>query len=237
MITKNARYFGLTLLALLLNACVSGAPKHTPYIVNLVDQRAQVIAKQTDNTLRPPLVVLALSAYNNAQKAGFGNKHLFSIIDYSLPSTANRLWVIDLDNNQVIFSEKVAHGIGSGELYATRFSDQIDSKETSIGMYMTTNNGYKGRHGYALRLKGLEPGFNDLALKRAIVLHSATYVSDDFIHIHGYIGQTWGCPAINGRNLRGIINTLKGGTLIFAYANDPLWLKHSRFLAHPSPNV
>ena len=186
----------LILLALVLTGCATSGVKHTPYIVNQVDQRAAIIAGQTHNQLRPQLVSLSLSAYNKTQQAGFGNKHIFSIIDYSLPSTVNRLWVINLETNQVLFAEKVAHGVGSGTLYATQFSDQMNSKETSIGMYVTAANGYRGRHGYALRLQGLEPGFNDQALKRAIVLHSASYVSDEFIQSHGYLGQTWGCPRV-----------------------------------------
>lgn len=218
----------LLCLTALLAGCAT-SPKHTPHIVGQINQRATLIAKQSAG-LRPQVVALALKAYNQAQAAGFGNKHVLTIIDYSLPSTANRLWVINLDNNRVLFSEKVAHGIASGQLYATRFSDQIDSRQTSIGMYLTAAEGYKGRHGYALRLHGLEPGFNNNAFTRAIVLHSAAYVSDDYIDIHGYLGQTWGCPAINSRHLRVIINTLKGGTLIFAYANDSAWLKQSRFL-------
>lgn len=219
--------------ALLLNGCAATTPKpkHVPHVVTHVNQRALLIARQTTFTLRTQLVTLALNAYNRAQKAGYGNKRLLTIIDYSLPSTSKRLWIINLDNNQVLFSEQVAHGVGSGELYATHFSDRINSKETSVGMYVTANQAYRGRHGDSLRLKGLEPGFNDQAFNRAIVLHSATYVSDDFIEEHGYLGQTWGCPAINPHNIVPVINTVKGGTLIFAYGNDRAWLQQSRFLS------
>jgi hypothetical protein len=216
-------------LTVVLAGCATSA-KHTPHIVGQINQRAATIAQQSAG-LRPQVVSLALKAYNQAQAAGFGNKHLLTIIDYSLPSTVNRLWIINLNNNRVLFSERVAHGIASGQLYATRFSDRIDSRQSSIGMYLTAAEGYRGRHGYALRLHGLEPGFNDNAYTRNIVLHSAAYVSDAYIVSHGYLGQTWGCPAINSRHLRAIITTLKGGTLIFAYGNDSAWLKQSRFLA------
>ncbi len=229
MKNKATKIYFTIMLSGLLTGC-SSTPKHTPHIVNDVNQRGMVIAAQTQNHLRPQLVNLALHAYNNAQLDGFGNKHILSIIDYSLPSTMNRLWIINLDTNQVLFAEKVAHGIGSGTLYATQFSDQIDSRESSIGMYQTRLNGYRGRHGYSLRLIGLEPGYNDQAFKRAIVLHSAPDISDAFIQTHGFLGLTWGCPAINPAHIRPVINTLSGGTLIFAYANDPAWLKNSRFL-------
>ena len=214
----------------LLNACVSTS--HTPYIVNQIPSRAHIIAAQTHNQLRPALVTIALMAYNKAQHAGHGYKHIYTIIDYSLPSTTTRLWVIDLDNNRVLFQEKVAHGVGSGQLYATQFSNHIDSKQSSVGMYTTAANGYIGRHGYALRLIGLEPGFNEQAYNRAIVLHSAKYVSEDYIEQHGYLGTTWGCPAVNARHLTPLIQTVKGGTLLFIYGNDARWLKQSIFLPH-----
>ncbi len=228
---NNTNKIYLTLIvSLALVGCGSSIPKHTPYLVNNVNQRAVVIAAQTHNQLRPQLVTLALRSYNNAQLDGYGNKHILTIIDYSLPSTQNRLWIINLDTNRVIFDDKVAHGSGSGSLYATHFSDQMDSRQSSIGMYQTSSNGYRGRHGYSLRLIGLEPGYNDQAFKRAIVLHSAPYISDTFIQAHGMAGLTWGCPAINPQYIRPVINTLSGGTLIFAYANVPVWLKNSRFL-------
>ena len=234
MINHYYKCTAIICISLFLSGCISTTPHRTPYIVSQVDLRAVVIAQQTQNHLRPALVAFALKAYNNAQQAGFGHTHILSIIDYSKPSIVDRLWIINLDNNRVLFSEKVAHGKNSGELYALRFSDKMDSKQSSIGMYMTATNGYKGSHGYSLRLQGLEPGFNDQAFQRAIVFHSATYVSDDFIKAHGYLGQTWGCPAINPRNLSLIINTLKGGSLIFIYANDAAWLQQSRFL-NPKP--
>lgn len=211
-------------------------PPHVPFIVNYIPERAVIIAQQTHNQLRPQLVRLALVAYNKAQKAGYGNQPIFSIIDYSLPSTMTRFWVIDLKTNRVLFSERVAHGIGSGQLYATQFSDQIDSKESSVGMCMTAASGYHGRHGYSLRLYGLEKGFNDQTLTRAIVLHSAPYIDDDYIEDHGFLGQTWGCPAINPQNLSALINTIKGGSLLWIYGYDPYWLKYSPFLPHHSPS-
>lgn len=227
----NKVFAGLMIISSLLSACVSTS--HTPYLVNQIPARANIIASQTQNQLRPALATIALMAYNKAQLAGHGYKSIYTIIDYSLPSTKTRLWVIDLAHNRVLFQEKVAHGIGSGQLYATQFSDQINSKESSIGMYTTTANGYRGRHGYSLRLIGLEPGFNAQAYTRAIVLHSAAYVSDDYIEQHGYLGPTWGCPAINAQHLVPLIQTVKGGTLLFIYGNDARWLKQSIFLPHP----
>jgi hypothetical protein len=204
-------------------------PVHTPYYVDNISQRAQYIAAQTCY-LTPKVVALALIAYNKVQAQGYGEKHILTIIDYSDPSNHNRFWVIDLSTNKVLFRELVAHGIGSGELYATHFSDKIDSRTTSIGMYITAQNDYHGRHGHSLRLKGLEAGFNGNAWSRAIVIHSAPYVCNQFIQKHGFVGRSWGCIALNPKDINQIIATLKGGTLIFAYANDPNWLNHSNLL-------
>lgn len=222
--------FMLGSMALLLTCCVSQSGyHHVPYYVDHIPERATVIAGQT-RYLTPQIVMLALTAYNKAQAEGYGEKHILTIIDYAEPSIHNRFWVINLDTNKVLFRELVAHGMGSGMLYATRFSDQINSKTTSIGLYMTAPMDYRGRHGRSLRLHGLEPGFNGNAWTRAIVIHSGSYVSDQFIRTHGFVGCTWGCPAVSPKDANQIIATIKGGTLVFAYANDQNWLMHSKFL-------
>lgn len=220
----------LSVMGIFLSYLSGCAPTHTPHIVDNIQPRAQLIAQQSHGQLRPQLVILALHAYNKAQQAGFGNNHIFTIIDYSLPSTTTRLWVIDLDTNHIVFQEKVAHGIGSGDLYAQQFSDLVNSRQSSVGMYVTDGQSYTGRHGYSVRLHGLESGFNDQAFKRAIVLHSAPYVSEAYIRDHGYLGRTWGCPAINPAHIHAVVDTVKGGSLLLAYGHDPLWLKRSAFL-------
>ena len=219
----------ITLIALFCFTSCTMQPMHIPHYVDNIPQRAQYIAAQT-HYLTPKVAALALMAYNKTQAQGYGEKHILTIIDYSDPSNHNRLWVIDLNNNKVLFRELVAHGVGSGELYATNFSDQIDSRTTSIGMYITAPNDYRGRHRHSLRVKGLEPGFNGNAWSRAIVIHPAPYVCDQFIQQHGFVGRSWGCMALNSKYINQIIATLKGGTLIFAYANDPNWLHHSKLL-------
>lgn len=220
----------LTFVCLISSSCVTTGSRHVPHIVDNIDQRALVISQQT-HYLSPQIIVVALNAYNHAQLAGYGEKHILTIIDYSKPSNHDRFWVINLDTNQVLCRELVAHGVGSGLLYATRFSNNINSRATSIGMYMTAPRAYRGRHGYSLRLKGLEPGFNNNAWTRALVIHGATYVCKPYIDDHGYVGQSWGCPALPETDVRRVINIIQGGTLVFAYANDPNWLNNSRFLS------
>lgn len=217
-------------LSLFLSGCVSVPTyRHIPQYIDHIPERAALLVAQTQD-LTARVAMLALIAYNKAQAAGYGDKHILTIIDYSEPSSEHRFWVIDLDSNKILFHELVAHGVGSGTLYATRFSDQINSKETSIGLFITAANPYRGRHGESLHLQGLEPGFNGNVWARSIVIHAAPYVCDQFVHQHGMAGQTWGCPALNSKDIKQIIDTIKGGTLLFAYANDPNWLQHSKFL-------
>ena len=101
------------------------------------------------------------------------------MIDYSRPSTQKRLWVFDLRTRALLYEELVAHGRGSGENVATSFSNDPESHQSSLGLFRTEDT-YVGRNGYSLRLRGLDAGFNDHAYERAIVMHGAPYVSDDF---------------------------------------------------------
>jgi L,D-transpeptidase-like protein len=152
-----------------------------------------------------------------------------TLIDYSRPSTTPRLWVFDLRSGQLLFSELVAHGRNSGDNMATRFSDTMESRETSIGLFRTADT-YVGHNGYSLRLDGLEPGFNANARERAIVMHGAPYVDAAVARANGRLGRSWGCPALREAVARQVIDTVRGGGVIFSYYPDPAWLKASKFL-------
>jgi hypothetical protein len=128
-----------------------------------------------------------------------------------------------------LFKELVAHGRNSGDNLATRFSDEFNSRQTSLGLFVTADT-YVGRNGYSLRLDGLEPGFNRRARDRAIVVHGARYVSPAFGSSHGRLGRSWGCPALGEAVARDVIDTIRGGGVIFSYYPDSTWLKSSRFL-------
>ena len=173
---------------------------------------------------------LALKAYDNALRHGIhDDKHVLTIIDYSLPSTTNRLWVIDVDSKKVLFSSLVAHGKGSGDNFATHFSNSARTLASSIGLFLTERT-YMGKHGYSLKIKGLENGFNDRAEERSIVIHPAAYVSEATVRVLGRLGRSWGCPALDEKVSKPIINTIKDGTLVFAYYPDNHWLRQSTFL-------
>lgn len=152
-----------------------------------------------------------------------------TLIDYSRPSTEPRLWVFDLASGKLLFTELVAHGRNTGDNTATRFSDDMNSHQSSLGLFVTGDT-YVGSNGYSLRLDGLEPGFNSRARERAIVVHGAPYVNSALSATQGRIGRSWGCPALREAVARDVIDTIRGGGVIFAYYPDERWLTASRFL-------
>ncbi len=152
-----------------------------------------------------------------------------TLIDYSLPSTAPRLWVIDLQTDAVVYQSRVAHGRNSGEDVAISFSNRSGSLQTSLGVFRTAET-YQGEHGLSLRLDGLEPGFNDAARARSIVIHGADYVSDRFVAEHGRAGRSWGCPALPQGVVTEIVPAIAGGQLLVAWYPDATWLGASLFL-------
>lgn len=171
----------------------------------------------------------ALQAYRCGRTLGYIERPLLTVIDYTLPSTVRRLWVIDVERNEVLFHERVAHGQNSGEDRAVAFSNRRGSNQSSLGLFRTEDT-YRGQHGLALRLTGLEPGINDRARERQIVMHGADYVSDEFIAEHGRLGRSWGCPAVSVEISTRVIDQIRDGSALFAYYPDPAWLRSSRFL-------
>jgi hypothetical protein len=168
--------------------------------------------------LSPKVLAKALDAVSAARARGVsGKSDRLTVIDYSLPSTQPRLWVLDLAQGKVLFHELVAHGAGSGDKYATRFSNVNDSRATSLGLFLTADT-YEGGNGYSLKLKGLDPGVNDQAEARHIVMHGAWYVSDDHARQFGMIGRSWGCPALPQADAPAVIDAVKGGSFVYAYA-------------------
>jgi hypothetical protein len=181
-------------------------------------------------TLDHRVLALALSATRCAATRGdVSDPSTLTIIDYSKASIRPRLWVLDLDERALLYEELVAHGQGSGGNFATAFSNTPDSHQTSLGLFRT-NTTYVGRNGYSLRLDGLEPGFNDRAEERAIVMHGAPYVDPGVSKALGRLGRSHGCPAVRAPIARELIDRVKGGSLVFAYYPDARWLNSSTFL-------
>ena len=104
------------------------------------------------------------------------NKDIITLIDFTKPSTEERLYVLDIRHKKLLFSSLVSHGKNSGGNYATSFSNKVNSYKSSLGFFVTENT-YQGKNGYSLVLNGLEKGINDRAKERAIVVHGANYCS------------------------------------------------------------
>jgi hypothetical protein len=178
----------------------------------------------------PEVIALATRAAQCAERQGLldGFRHL-AVIDYSRPSTEPRLWIFDVAQGRLLYQELVAHGRNTGERVAQRFSNVEGSKMSSLGLFQTADT-YYGNNGYSLRLRGLDAGFNDNAFSRAIVMHGAPYVSEAIAERLGRLGRSWGCPAVRQEIARTVIDTLKGGALLFAYYPDSKWLNESPML-------
>jgi hypothetical protein len=177
----------------------------------------------------PKVLALALEAAQCAAATGaIDAARRLAVIDYSLPSTEPRLWVFDLEQARLLYTEHVAHGKGSGENFANAFSNRESSHQSSLGLFATAET-YIGGNGYSLRMDGLEPGINDQARARAIVMHGAPYVDPAMARHQGRLGRSFGCPALRPAVANAVIDTLKQGQLIFAYYPDQQWLANSRF--------
>jgi hypothetical protein len=178
---------------------------------------------------RREVLDLAMQAYHCGDREGFFIRPKLTVIDYSLPSNEPRLWVIDMTTQEVLHNELVAHGEGSGDTVAVAFSNAFDSHQSSLGLFRT-DEVYSGTYGYSLRLSGLEPGFNDNARARALVMHGFADVSRAFAEKWGTIAKSWGCPALPEDVSADIIDTIAGGSAVFAYYPDADWLRGSRYL-------
>lgn len=169
------------------------------------------------------------SAYLGYKKLNNNKNNLLTIIDFNLPSTEKRMYVLDLSKKEVLYVTHVAHGRNSGGNIATSFSNKNGSYQSSLGFYRTAET-YNGGNGYSLRLDGLEKGINDLARPRAVVIHGADYCNEDFIKSTGRLGRSYGCPALPQELNKPIINTIKDGSLIFIYADKPDYYASTKVL-------
>jgi L,D-transpeptidase-like protein len=178
----------------------------------------------------PRLLSLALEAAGKALARGDAPAPAtLTVIDFSKPSTERRLWVFDVRSHALLFHEYVAHGRGSGENLPTVFSNLPESNQSSLGLFRT-GEAYIGKHGYSLRLDGLERGINDRARERAIVIHGADYVNAATARAQGRLGRSLGCPAVRPEIATPLISAVKDGGLLFAYYPEQSWLHRSSYL-------
>jgi len=173
---------------------------------------------------------LGIIGYSQLSKAGeIQQDKPFTIIDYSLPSAKKRIWVIDMETGTILHHDLVSHGRNSGELLAQKFSNVHSSYMSSLGFFLTGET-YQGKHGYSLRLDGIEKEFNGNARDRAIVIHGANYAHEEIVNHTGRLGRSLGCPALPEKAVSQIIDLIKEKSLIFIYGNDPEYLRKSTLL-------
>lgn len=190
----------------------------------LVEDLARVAPGLDQQALRHAVAAMQCAVNHGAEAAS-----RLAVIDYSQPSTARRLWIFDLQRKRLLLSDYVAHGRRSGENFAQSFSNREGSFQSSLGLFRTAES-YRGKHGYSLRMDGLEPGLNDLARERAIVIHGASYVDPRLARSQGRIGRSLGCPAVRPQVARMVVDKLKGGQFLFAWHSDRRWLRNSAYL-------
>lgn len=194
---------------------------------NEINHSVQTLSRKAPR-LNKKVLKLALIAYKKAADKGAVKKQVLTVIDYSLPSNKQRMWIFDLGKEQLLYNTYVAHGRNSGADVPHHFSNRFSSKATSLGTFVTKDT-YIGSKGYSLNLQGLERGFNDNAYNRRVVIHGAWYVEPDFIKKAGRAGRSWGCPSIAKTLAKPVINTIKGGSVVFAYYPDNYYLSHSGY--------
>lgn len=163
------------------------------------------------------------------EKNKIDRSEYLTICDFSQSSKQKRLYIIDIEKEEIVTNTWVAHGKNSGAEYATNFSNKPESLQSSLGFYVTANT-YIGEHGLSLRINGVDLGYNDKAMMRTIVIHGATYVDGARLNAGMYMGRSWGCPAVPQKESASIINTIKNGTCLFIYHPSKQYLKGSTIL-------
>jgi hypothetical protein len=199
-------------------------PSYESLRVSFFNQRLHELYRDLNveaQGLRYEVFEQAMTGYLNLQHEGrlAANKELLTVVDFDLPSTEKRLWVLDIAARHVKFHTLVAHGHNSGENVATTFSNQNESNMSSLGFYVTQDE-YVGKHGRSLKLSGVDEGFNTNAMARSVVMHGAEYVSEDFIRQYGRLGRSLGCPAVPMDQKDQIIEAINGGTCLFLNGPD-----------------
>lgn len=221
------------LLPILLHFGISGLPSenHLPSVTPEKKDNSEILleslAENHQNLPSLTTLDLALDGYEKLENEL--NKEVLTVIDFTLPSTEKRMWIIDLATQEILLNTVVSHGRNSGNLMAEKFSNRPESYQSSLGFYKTAET-YHGKHGYSLRLDGLEKGFNDQARNRAIVIHGADYAREEVAKMSGRLGRSLGCPAVPSELSDEVIDLIKDGSLLFIYGNDQNYLAQSPLL-------
>jgi hypothetical protein len=216
------------------NYKVNSSPSQILEELKLEDHLVEMVSTHNSNADKklPQREVLAygIKGYFKLKSEGnISEGKPLTVIDFTLPSSEKRMWIIDMSDGEILHHGYVSHGRNSGDLMAQKFSNISSSYMSSLGFYFTAET-YQGKHGYSLRLDGLEKGFNDKARERAIVIHGADYANENFIKQTGRLGRSLGCPALPQEIAGDIINLIKENSLLFIYGKDDDYLTKSPIL-------
>jgi hypothetical protein len=195
-----------------------------------VNSNSRLIYNQIGNkSLSFEAFDLALKGYCEMKDSLKLRENIISVVDFSQPSTKKRFYLIDIDTKKVLYQDYVAHGKNTGVLEAKKFSNRVNSNQSSLGFFKTGET-YYGKNGFSLKLDGLEKGINDLARRRGIVIHAAYYAEESFINKYGRLGRSFGCPALPSENYNDIIELIKDGTLLFIYSPEESYFQTSAII-------
>lgn len=231
---KTVQYILFIALTLVTTVRAS-ATEHDNNSTHQVRQHIINMYKSIDfkdvDTLSYQVFAKAYKGYLNMMNEGMVNdkKPILTICDFSLSSNSNRLWIIDLNEKKVLLNSYVAHGAASGQEFAMYFSNRPESHQSSIGFYITAET-YTGKHGYSLRLFGMDKGFNSNAYNRDIVVHGADYVCSRFIEDNDRLGRSWGCPAVSSELSEKVINLIKDHTCLYIHYPSAKYIAGSYWL-------
>jgi hypothetical protein len=224
--TRNPAFMKKLILGLIvfISLSFSKIEKNEAIITRfeLNENATEILYKSIDfGAIKPDFTAfsLGLQGFEILKAKGLIKNNILTLIDFSLSSKYERMWVIDMESGKTIFNTLVAHGRNSGEEFARYFGNEMSSYKSSLGFYLTSEL-YHGKHGLSLKLDGLEKGINDMARERAIVIHGADYVSKEFVAQHGRLGRSLGCPALPQNLNESIITTIKGQSALFIYHPD-----------------
>lgn len=145
------------------------------------------------------------------------SNNILTVVDFSKPSNEKRLYILDMDKKEVLLSSFVSHGKGTGDLYARSFSNKEGTLKSSNGFFLTGES-YDGKNGYSMRLYGLEPGRNNNAYARTLVVHAARYADESFLEKYGRLGRSKGCLAVPRKINAKIIEMIRGGSICYVHS-------------------
>lgn len=184
-----------------------------------------------NNTSMPALSVFeqAMKGYSKLKEDGKVSNEILSVIDFDLSSTKKRLWILDMNSKKVLFNTYVAHGRNTGVEFANKFSNAVNSHQSSLGFYVTGTT-YYGKNGLSLYMDGMEKGFNSNARKRYVVIHGADYATKNFIRKYGRLGRSYGCPSVPSNIAKDLIAQIKGKSVVYIHKNDQNYLSRSAYL-------